>query len=226
MKRRAATTVRAFGTAKCLVGATLVALLPLAACTTGRAPIVVEPSLEADVAADVVVLPVFDARPSRYEHAEVTRNVEDAMVRLLEERGYRVYLADTYAVRPSGPVDIRAATADELVSYAPSSAGYFVFAQVERLEPGIDTISRDKDSKPTELREEGIDANVHTWEARVSAVMVDRGTSRVVWRDVATASSTFGGVLAVFTRGSVQSDAAVNASRLLVQTLPDKRPRK
>lgn len=202
------------------------ALLSLTGCTTARAPIVVEPELDTTAIPEVVLLPVFDARPSRYDHAEVARNVEDAMLRLLRERGYAVDLASTYNVRPTGPIDVRAATADQLVTFAPERAGYFVFVQVERIEPGMDTISRDKDSKPTELREEGIDANVQTWDARVSAVMVDRSTSHVVWRDIATASSTLGGVLAVFSRGSVQSEAAVNASRLLVQTLPDKRPKK
>jgi hypothetical protein len=222
----AARAFRTSGTTRLVAGATASVLLSLAGCTTARAPIVVEPALETTAVPQVVLLPVFDARPSRYDHAEVARNVEDAMVRLLRERGYAVDLAPTYNVRPTGPIDVRAATADQILAYAPEHTGYFVFVQLERIEPGVDTISRDKDSKPTELREEGIDANVQTWDARVSALMVDRSTSHVVWRDVATASSTLGGVLAVFSRGSVQSEAAVNASRLLVQTLPDKRPRK
>ena len=92
--------------------------------------------------------------------------------------------------------------------------------QVDRLEPGGDVNARHEPGADTTLRPEARnEGTVPTWDARLSAVLVDRPGHRVVWRDVATASSTLGGVLTVFSRGSVQYEAAVNASRLLVQTL-------
>lgn len=202
-----------------------VALILLAGCASQRSPLAIEPALEAETIGEVVVLPVIDARPTRHDHPQVATNVEEAMVRFLRERGYVATSADTYNVRPDGPVDLHVATAEQLAPLAPEGAGYFLLAQVERLEPGGDA-SQTRYARPVDRAEEGIDANVQTWDARVSAVLVDKARSRVVWRDVATASSTLGGVLAVFSRGSIQYEAAVNASRLLVQTLPDRRPKK
>jgi hypothetical protein len=202
---------------------TLVVLLSLAGCTSPRTPLVIAPALEAEAIREVLVLPVIDARPTRYDHTQVARNVEEAMVRFLRERGYFVTTADTYSVRPTVPLDLHIATAEQLVPLAPEDAQYFLLVQVERLEPGGDA-SQTRYARPIDRAEEGIDANVQTWDARLSAVLVDKAGARVVWRDVATASSTLGGVLTVFSRGSIQYEAAVNASRLLVQTLPDKRP--
>ena len=45
----------------------------------------------------------------------------------------------------------------------------------------------------------------------------------MVWRDVAGASSSLTGMFTVFSRGSRQYEAAVGASRLLVESLPDRR---
>jgi hypothetical protein len=211
--------------AKGAFAVTFAASLSLAACTTARAPLAIEPALQAETIHEVLVLPVIDARPSRYDHAPVARNVEEATVRFLRERGYFVTTADEYAVRPQGPIDVHVATAEQLVPLAPEDAEYFLLVQVERLEPGVDRTAA-RDARRGDREEESVDQNVQTWDARLSAVMVDKPNSRVVWRDVATASSTLGGMLTVFSRGSIQYEAAVNASRLLVQTLPDKRPQK
>ena len=59
--------------------------------------------------------------------------------------------------------------------------------------------------------------------ALLSGVLVDRPHRRVVWRDIAGASSSLSGMFTVFSRGSRQYEAAVDASRLLVESLPDKR---
>jgi hypothetical protein len=46
----------------------------------------------------------------------------------------------------------------------------------------------------------------------------------VLWRDVEKGTSTLNGMLTVFSRGSRQYEAAVNACRALVDTLPGKHP--
>jgi len=184
---------------------TLIVALAMAGCGSQRAPLVVDATLKAEDVDEVLVLPVLDARPTTYEDVQVTRNVGDAMVRFLRERGYFTIAADSYRVRPSGPLDLHVASPAQLLPLAPEDAKYFVLVQVDSLEPGYD--------------ESG-----ETYDARLSAVMVDRPGGRVVWRDVATASSSLNGMLTVFSRGSRQYEAAVNASRALVETLPD-RPR-
>ncbi|MFN2425531.1 MAG: hypothetical protein ABR587_03685 [Candidatus Binatia bacterium] len=177
--------------------------LALAGCGTQRAPLVLDTTLRAEDIDEVLVLPVIDARPSPYEQVQVARNVGDAMVRFLRERGYFTVAADSYRVRPAGPLDLHVATPAQLLPLAPEDATYFVLVQVEKIEPGVDEAGQ-------------------TYDARLSAVMVDRPRGRVVWRDVATASSSFSGVLTVFSRGSRQYEAAVNASRALVETLPNR----
>jgi hypothetical protein len=185
----------------------LVATFALSACASQRAPLVLDTKLQPEDVDEVLVLPVIDARPTPFELPQVARNVGDAMVRFLRERGYFTIAADGYNARPNGPIDLHVASAEQLVPLSPEDAKYFVLVQVEKIEPGVDSTEQ-------------------TYDARLSAVMVDRPHSRVVWRDVATGSSTLAGVLTVFSRGSRQYEAAVNASKLLVETLPDKRPKK
>jgi len=178
-------------------------LLVLAGCGSARAPLVLDESLRAEDVDEVLVLPVIDARPDPYEDVRVARNVGDAMVRFLRERGYFTLAAESYRERPTGPLDLHVATPAQLIPLAPEDAKFFVLVQVESLKPGVDESGQ-------------------TYDARLSAVMVDRPRNRVVWRDVATASSTLNGMLTVFSRGSRQYEAAVNASKALVETLPDR----
>ncbi|HXC49855.1 MAG TPA: hypothetical protein VN634_03125 [Candidatus Limnocylindrales bacterium] len=175
----------------------------LAGCASPRAPLVLDDTIRPDEIDEVVVLPVIDARPSRFEQVQVARNVGDATVRFMRERGYFTLAADRFRERPTGPLDLHVAGPDQLVPLAPEDSKYFMLVQVERLEPGVDQTGE-------------------VYDARLAAVLVDRTRGRVVWRDVATASSTLSGVLTVFSRGSRQYEAAVNASKLLVETLPDK----
>jgi len=168
-----------------------------------RAPLVLDETVRPEEIDEVVVLPVIDARPSRFEQVQVARNVEDATVRFLRERGYFTLSASQFRQRPSGPLDLHVAGPDQLLPLAPEDTRYFMLVQVESLQPGMDESGQ-------------------TYDARLAAVLVDKQRGRVLWRDVATASSTLSGVLTVFSRGSRQYEAAVNASKLLVQTLPDK----
>jgi len=168
-----------------------------------RTPLILDATLRPEDIDEVVVLPVIDARPSRFDQVQVARNVGDATVRFMRERGYFTLSADGFRERPAGPLDLHVAGPDQLVPLAPEDSKFFMLVQVERLEPGLDP--------------EGM-----TYDARLAAVLVDRTHGRVVWRDVATASSTMSGVLTVFSRGSRQYEAAVNASRMLVETLPNK----
>lgn len=178
----------------------------LAGCSSGRTPLVLDEALDPSAVDEVLVMPVIDGRPApaEFEQVQVSRNVGDAMVRFLRDRGYFTIAADRFEQRPADSLDPRVVSAAQLVPLAPEDAKYFVLVRVESIVPIQDP-------------------NAPTVEARLSAVMVDRPRGRVVWRDVATARSTLNGALTVFSRGSRQYEAAVNASRELVDTLPDRR---
>ena len=186
---------------RCIVPVVLAAAL--SGCVAERTPLILDASLRPEEIDEVLVLPVIDARPSRFDQVQVARNVGDATVRFLRERGYFTLAADRFRERPSGPLDLHVAGPEQLLPLAPEDSKFFMLVQVERLEPGVD-------------------ATEQTYDARLAAVLVDRAHARVVWRDVATASSSLSGMLTVFSRGSRQYEAAVNASRALVETLPNK----
>lgn len=182
----------------------ILSIFSIAGCAQQqRAPLVLDDTIRPEEIDEVVVLPVIDARPSQFDQVQVARNVGDATVRFMRERGYFTLAADKFRQRPAGPLDLHVAGAAQLVPLAPEDSKFFMLVQVESLAPGVDDSGQ-------------------TYDAQLAAVLVDRARGRVVWRDVATASSTLSGVLTVFSRGSRQYEAAVNASRLLVQTLPDK----
>lgn len=179
----------------------------LAACTFERTPLAAAPSLETEAIDRIVVLPVIDARPSPFEQVQVARNVGDSMVKFLRERGYVALSAEEFGERPAEPLDLRLATAEQLLPLAPADAAWFIVVQVERLEA-----KRDE--------------NGQVYEARLAAALVDRARAAVPWRDVAVSSSNLSGMLSVLTRGTVQYEAAINASRALVESLPDRSPKR
>jgi hypothetical protein len=181
------------------------AALASSGCVSNRTPLMMDAQLDGADIEEIVVLPVLDSRPSRFDHVQVARNVAEATVRYLRERGYFTLTADTFRQPPPEPFDVYLATPDQLSALAPEDSRYFLLVSVERLEPGVDEGGQ-------------------TYDAKLAAVMVDKEKNRVVWRDVATASSSLSGVLTVFSKGSRQYEAAVNASRALVDTLPDRNP--
>lgn len=173
-------------------------------CAPPRKALVLDEAVKPADIDEVLVLPVIDARPSPLDNVMVARNVGDATVRYLRARGYFTIAADSFHERPKGPFDLRVATADQLIPLAPEDVKFFLLVQVQKLQPGTD---------PSQAN----------YEALLSGVLVDVSHRRVVWRDVAAASSSLTGMFTVFSRGSRQYEAAVDASRLLVESLPDKR---
>jgi len=90
-----------------LSSALLLTVLFVSACATSRTPLVIDSRLSAEDVDEVLVLPVIDARPEPFEQVQVARNVGDAMVRYLRERGYFTIAADGYNMRPTAPLDLR-----------------------------------------------------------------------------------------------------------------------
>jgi len=171
------------------------------ACNWSRTPLTVDPEFRPEEVEEIVLLPVIDARPDRFDNVRISRNVEDATLNLLRQRGYFAVASDRFAVRPTGPINLNKESYEYLSTLAPADARVFMVVQIERLDPEYDSTG------------EG-------YYARLSAALVDREHGRVLWRDVASATSHLSGVLTVFARGSRQYEAAVNAARALVETLP------
>lgn len=176
----------------------------LAGCGFVRKPLVVDSTLNAATIDEIVLLPVLDARPDPTLHVQVARNVGDATLRWLRARGYFTLSAETFAQRPGTPLDLEMATAQQLMPLAPKDARYFMLVQVLGLNVGDDNTG-------------------NTYDAKLAGVLVDRAESKILWRDRAKGSSRLSGMLTVFSRGSRQYEAAVNASRALVESLPDRR---
>ncbi|HYC57675.1 MAG TPA: hypothetical protein VEL28_22270 [Candidatus Binatia bacterium] len=177
------------------------ALSTVSACNWHRTPLTVEPDFRGEDVQEIVLLPVIDARPDRFDYVRVSRNVEDATLMFLRQRGYFATASDRFGVRPAGPMDLDHETFEHLSALAPPDARIFMVVQIERLDAEYDSTG------------EG-------YHAKLSAALVDRESRRILWRDVASASSNLSGVLTVFARGSRQYEAAVNAARALVETLP------
>jgi hypothetical protein len=173
-------------------------------CSVQRVPISLDASLDTASIAEILVLPVIDARPARLDQVQIARNVGDAVGRLLREHGYFVVEADRFEARPPEALDVRTAEAGALGPLAPADATHMLVVQVDRLERTVDESG------------EG-------WIAGLSAALVDRPGNRVLWRDAASAESSLSGMLTVFSRGSRQYEAAVNATRLLLNSLPKKK---
>lgn len=196
--------------------ATFALAATLSSCRSGRVPLALDPALRPMEIGTIVVLPVLDARPDPLEQVRVAAHAQEATVRLLRERGYLAIGADQWRQAPEELIDPRAegqgtpdlldprtVTAEQLLPLAPADADWFVFVRVERLEPNYDSNQ--------------------VWDARLAAAMVDRRKQQVVWRDVATASGNWSGALTFLGRGSVQYDAVQSASRVMLQSLPDRK---
>lgn|GEM_PF-1793382 len=166
-----------------------------------RKPIEVDPQFGTAGVDKIVVLPVIDARSDRLDYVALGRNVGDATSRMLHQKKYRISQSDSYAQHPAGRIDIDSVTAGEVVALVPEDVRYFLVVQVERMDRSID--------------ESGVYYTV--W---LSGLLVDRERGRVLWRDVASASSHLTGMLTLISRGSSQYEAAVNASRALLETFP------
>jgi len=173
-------------------------------CSGQRAPLTLDPSLDAASISEILVLPVIDARMVRFDQVQIARNVGDAVGRLLREHGYFVVEADRFEARPAETLDVRTAEAGLLGTLAPGDATHFLVVQVDRLERTVDESG------------EG-------WIAGLSAALVDGPGARILWRDAASAESSLSGMLTVFSRGSRQYEAAVNATRVLLDSLPRKK---
>lgn len=189
------------------LGARTAAVLVILVCLVGgagcnaRVPL----GLDADFASagvdKILLLPVIDARPERLDYVVISRNVADATVRIMGEKGYLVSESDAYGQRPTGPIDIDTVEAKGLAALAPEDARCFLVVQVERMDRSVDELGA-------------------SYSVRLSALLVDRDAVRVLWRDTASASNNLTGMLTVLAHGSSQYEAAVNATRTLFETLP------
>lgn len=214
---RAVPTVRAMKRFALVASlATFALAATLAGCRSPRVPLTLDPALRPMEVGTIVVLPVLDGRPDPLERVRVAAHAQEAMVRLLRERGYVAIGADQWRrtpdevidphveqKRPDELLDPRTVTAGQLLPLVPEDGEWFLLVRVERLEPSYESNQ--------------------VWDARLAAAMVDRAKGEVVWRDVATASGNWSGALTFLGRGSVQYDAVQSASRSLVQTLPDRK---
>ena len=177
-----------------------VALL-VASCGFEHQPIHLDKGFAESSAARVAVLPVVDARIDRFDHQIVVRNVRDAVIRFLEARNYGV--DRLRAAATALPADLNEATVEELAGLAPADTELFLLVQVDRLE----------------LADTGELGD--SYEMRLSGVLIDPRIPAVLWQDRARGESNLTGLLTILARGSKRYEAANNAARRLLATLPE-----
>jgi hypothetical protein len=179
----------------------LAASLSLVGCLASRSAIHLDRDFAASPAREVLLVPVVDGRPEKFDHVLVSRNVRDAMVMFLREKKYTVTLERDFAINPTH--DLNTLSIEELASLVPASARQPVMlVQVERLD--------------RELEELG-----ETYTVRVSGFLVDPRKPALLWQDRAFGTSSLNGLLTVLSRGSGQYEASVNAVRSLLVSLPE-----
>lgn len=166
-----------------------------------RTPLELDAQLASAGIDKIVVLPVIDARADRFDYVSVGRNVAEASVRFVRDKGYQVSQSEAYGQRPAGPIDIDTVQAEALAVLAPEDVHAFLLVQIERMDRHVDELGA-------------------SYSVRLSGLLVDRDAVQVLWRDTASATSNLTGVLTVMSRGSSQYEAAVNAARALFETLP------
>ncbi|MFT4571375.1 MAG: hypothetical protein ACI8TX_002483 [Hyphomicrobiaceae bacterium] len=180
-----------------LAAATLLA----SGCVPSRRAIQLDGGFAENPSQSVVLLPVVDARFEKLDHVLVSRNVRDAMVLFLREKNYVVKTERSFAVAPRA--ELGDLSIEELVSLAPEGTqDPIAIVQVERLQ--------------RETEELGL-----TYRITVSGFLIDPVTKVVLWQDRTVGMSSLNGLLTVFSRGAGHYEAALNAVRSLLVSLPD-----
>lgn len=150
----------------------------------------------------LTLLPIVDTRWRKFEHVSLTRNVREATLQALREKGYEVAVADGFTgAVPSSHQELLDLPAAELAKLAPADADVFVLLQIESFEAEADELAP-------------------TFRLSLAGTIVERAGARMLWRDRAAGYSALTGVFAIFARASVEYQAAVNTVNELFQTLP------
>jgi hypothetical protein len=168
-------------------------------CALTDGPISIDGNFEKSPPAEIQILPVIDARQVRSDHVLVSRNVRDTTVEFLKAKNYRVAVERGDA--PDAPGDLNDLEPEALAALVAGRVGPVLLLQVDRM---------------TREREElGV-----TYTVKLSGFLLDAPTSKILWRDSATGESSLNGLLSVLSRGSGEYEAAMNAARRLVASMP------
>jgi hypothetical protein len=187
------------------VGVVTLLALTASACAPQREAIYADTGLSEVLIGDLVLMPIADHRAERLDHGfDIGREIHDAAGKVLAKKGYSVTAAtvlDSGSRMPAGGFE--GLSESELAVLGPVDSKMLVFIAVT----GVD---------------KGYDRGGDEYMVRLTAIVVDRASSRVIWRDNGSGNSNFGGLLAVMTPAGRRYDAVYEALVNLFKTVPDR----
>jgi hypothetical protein len=181
----------------------MAAVLALSSCGPPRAPQFADPSLGEVGQGEVVLMPVVDQRENRLDQFDVGRHVTSAADKVLAKKGYTVLTGRHLEGFERLPFEgFSTLSAGELSQLGPKGSTLLLFI-------AVDGVTREYERYGDEYR------------VRLSGLLVDRDSERVIWRDSGSGATSFGGFLAIMSPAGSQYDAVHDALMNLLRTVPD-----
>ncbi len=183
--------------------AAVVLCLLSVACVQRLDPLFIDETLSERLPARITLLPVVDARVSKLDHVLLVRDVNEAARRLLAAKGYELKLQESFLGVGLRNADLAELSKVDLCEVVPREAGVFLAVFVEAVEA-----------------EDGVDGR--GLRVVLSGILADRNDCSLLWRDRTVGNNELGGLMSVFSLASVRHEAAANAIRNLLSTLPSR----
>jgi hypothetical protein len=178
-------------------------LLLVASCSAGRDG--ASKDAPPPLPMDLVLMPIGDERPDRFEDVELSRYVRDAAIRVLARKGYQAVPRDEVAREGlAAPRDLDRMSGTDLAALGPAGAEGLLFLAITRADHGYNFGGED-------------------YTVTLSGVVVRPDARRVVWRDSGSGNTNLGGFLRIFSPRSPAYDAIYEALQNLFRDVPKRR---
>ena len=178
------------------------ALLLVASCSAGKDVSKDAPPL---LPIDLVLMPIGDERPDRFQDVELSRYVRDAAVRVLARKGYQAVPRDELARKGiAAPRDLDQMSGADLAALGPDGADGLLFLAITRADHSYTFGGED-------------------YAVTLSGVVVQPDARRIVWRDSGSGNTSLGGFLRIFSPRSPAYDAIYQALQNLFRDVPKRR---
>ena len=176
------------------------------ACAAVREPVYIDPQLKEQGIDTIALAPIVDARRDRFHGVEIVDYVRGAVERCAIRKGYHVVSTVAREDGPRTAADLRPLSDAELAALAPEGVRYVLVVTIDQVHPGTDDL--DEASR-----------------VKLTGRLIDSGSRREVWRDIAQGDADFEGFLGILLGAPGTLEGAGDAARHLLSTLPDREPK-
>jgi hypothetical protein len=180
-----------------------VILFPLMLNCAGKpkVPIYIDPDLESMGFETVTMLPVVDRRVDKSEEFDVQKDIGDRVVKRLEKKGYTVETAAAFSTQYNIPSEeVAEMEYHELAELGPADAHQLLVVYL------------DDASGKTGLG--------YTFKTETTAVLVDKSTGAMLWKDKGIGSMGQGGALGCMMAGATKGESMAQSVKNMMETLP------